>query len=344
MKPVNRFGITRAYDRPMSAEQRRAEIRSQREAHYNMTKIDLRNLLAGRINSLPQPTDFPNAFLYQTAMEVYGAGKRAIANLAATLQTRVFREDGTEFSLNEKFSILIADVMRFSRKSIPYLQFLVEEGMEEVADDGRYLFTENPFPHIPPAIINNILPPPLWRDSALSIIAGEKRYDYALYHYCALLNTAFAFKDKGNFEEAILWYKIAILINPSLEHAYFLAGHLYLTKQFELEKALEMYQQLLEVKPNSSEARENLAITYIGLDRHDEAFEQFDLCLKMHPENTRVHFLKALLMLELGRTAEAIDYCKKHFLERKDLPDEAILSFLQSDTLNLNSPSGTLII
>ncbi len=340
MKPVNTYGITRAYSRPISVAEQRREIRDQRQGHYDKVRAGLRDSLASRINVLPQPADFPSAFLYQTAMDVYSAGKKAIVNLAAALQTRVFRMDEKEFAFDSKFNMLIFD----DKKPCPlgflfghkyphpvYFQVLIDEGMAEIASTERFWFSEAPFPNLPPELAD-ILPPQQFRDSTLSIIMGEHRFNFMLYHYCALLDTAFAFKNKGQIAEAILWHKIAILINPSFEHAYLAAGYLYAT-QGKLEKALEMYQQLLEVDPNLPEARENLAITYIGLGRHDEAFEQFALCLKLHPENTRVHFLKAKLILQLGKTAKAIDYCRRYFLDQKNIPDEAILAFLQSDTL-----------
>jgi len=342
MKPTNRYGVqnTPSYARYAATSKATPTVNlTKKQVHFEKTRIHLRALLSSRINTMPQPADFNNLFLYQLAIDVFKAGKKAIAGLAVTLQTQVFNEHGVEFDQNYKFHMLLFDgsILHLEKnwQAPEYFQLLAQEGMGNVVSLSGYLSPEPQFPNLPPQLAQHA-PYPLFTDRCLRLLSEALSKDlspFLLYHYFAVMDTAFEYKNKEQFDEALLWFKIAILLNPSLPYAYFQAGHIYITKQLELEKALEMYQQLLEVDPNLSETRENLAITYIVLGRMDEAFEQFDLCLKMNPANSQVHFLKAKFMLQLGRTAEAIDYCKNHFLDKKDVPDEAILAFLQSDPL-----------
>jgi tetratricopeptide (TPR) repeat protein len=95
----------------------------------------------------------------------------------------------------------------------------------------------------------------------------------------------------------------AIERNPGLIEAYKHRGNLYgLTKQFDKSVAdLTVY---LEKFPNDGEIRYNRALSYLNLNRPQEALADVNKVLETNPNVTRAYRLRGNLYKQLGETAK----------------------------------------
>lgn len=375
-----------------------------------------------RINRPPVMADFQNPFLFQIATDVYNAGKRAIAALGAVLQMKAYMSETQEATCYDKFNCLMDNTMG---RNPAHLEPLNTEGLitthsfQLALHDGEYTYA-----HLP-SYLQDLIPKKL----PLSINFSAFNIQYYLF----AMDKAHSLEKEKNMDEALLWFKIAILLNPDLYFSYLAAGFIY-TQLRDFNKALGMYDRLvslmpdeaityyqrgvcyaelgelakaeadfrkaLELQPDLMEAKFNLigmcikqgkcddaltemfqlaeefpagkkapvfvnishlycqkndfyraiifaqkavednpylangyfnwAIALANLGRYKEALEQCELCLKIKPDLESVHLLRAYLLYYLGRTSEAMQWCRDTIFKGRDISDEALLAYLQA--------------
>jgi tetratricopeptide (TPR) repeat protein len=71
--------------------------------------------------------------------------------------------------------------------------------------------------------------------------------------------------------------------------------------------ALEKYQLLLKHYPDTFWIRIRLGLLLSKLNRHQEALNNFETVLQQRPEDTDILYLKALTLLDLGNSAQAVE-------------------------------------
>jgi tetratricopeptide (TPR) repeat protein len=71
--------------------------------------------------------------------------------------------------------------------------------------------------------------------------------------------------------------------------------------------ALEKYQLLLTHYPDMYWVRIRLGLLLGKLNRHQEALNNFEMVLRQRPEDTDVLYLKALTLLDLGDSVQALE-------------------------------------
>lgn len=76
----------------------------------------------------------------------------------------------------------------------------------------------------------------------------------------------------------------AVVRDPASAEAYFYLG-VALSTQEQLVEASHAFQNALRLEPNLAEARWNLALTYIGLDRPADAIAEFEAFLALRPDS-----------------------------------------------------------
>ncbi|NOZ50209.1 MAG: tetratricopeptide repeat protein [Chloroflexi bacterium] len=103
--------------------------------------------------------------------------------------------------------------------------------------------------------------------------------------------------DAGDYATAVSNFKAAAA-NPSLE-AYFGLGNAY-TRQGNLAKAMDAYQQALDINPNHAATLSNLGVVYYQLGKLTEAKEAFTRALNVSPEDAATHYLLGAADLQLG--------------------------------------------
>jgi tetratricopeptide (TPR) repeat protein len=90
----------------------------------------------------------------------------------------------------------------------------------------------------------------------------------------------------GRVDIAILHFKEAIRLDPTLASAYYNLGNAYMI-QGQPNEALAQYQRAVEVRPGYAQAHNNLGGLLQLLGRHDEAANQYRLTLQYDPLHPR---------------------------------------------------------
>ncbi|OYT53347.1 MAG: hypothetical protein B6U72_06250, partial [Candidatus Altiarchaeales archaeon ex4484_2] len=85
----------------------------------------------------------------------------------------------------------------------------------------------------------------------------------------------------------------------------------WLLQERRYDEALEKYDELLELEPESVTALNNKGIALRGLHKYEEALEVYDTALTLEPDDTRVLYNKADVLTDLGRYSEAIGLLDK---------------------------------
>lgn len=119
-----------------------------------------------------------------------------------------------------------------------------------------------------------------------------------------LYNTGIDFYNKGEYEKAIAYFKLAIeKPHPKPQVYYNLALSYQNIKSLEL--ATVAYKKFLELHPNDYDGMYNLGLTYYSLEKYDKATEYFEKCVNLKKDEDGVKAL-ALSYLTLGEEDKAI--------------------------------------
>lgn len=110
---------------------------------------------------------------------------------------------------------------------------------------------------------------------------------------------------KGLYDEAILEYNKAILINPEYAEAYSNRGMTYFAKGL-FNQALEDYNMAIKLNPNLAQAYNNRGNVYSRRGLYKQAIADYNKALELNPELTIVYYNKALACEAVDDIEEAI--------------------------------------
>ena len=143
---------------------------------------------------------------------------------------------------------------------------------------------------------------------------------------------------------------------PSHQEARFLQKALRYHRQGKFSQAIQMYQQVLRVKPDHRDALFNLASAYIQLTAYSEALPLLNKLRSYDDGNPEVLVNLAIVKIGMGKSAEAIhllDLAAKQYeepkfeiyfhraaaLSRLGRLEEALLSYKTAEELNPKHPT-----
>ncbi len=112
---------------------------------------------------------------------------------------------------------------------------------------------------------------------------------------------------KGQVDEAIQQYRIALKINPNFVATYNNLGSALLQKG-RVEEAMVEYRKVLKIKPDSDIAHSNLAVILVSMGKMNEAMEQFQEALNINPNDADTHYNFGVILARNGQVGEAIDH------------------------------------
>lgn len=104
----------------------------------------------------------------------------------------------------------------------------------------------------------------------------------------AINNLGHAYFERGQVDEAIKLYELALHFDPNNAEAHCNIGNVYESKGLT-DRAITHYLKALELKPVFAEARFNLAGAYASQGRFDSAVKYFQSALKMKPDDAEAH-------------------------------------------------------
>jgi tetratricopeptide (TPR) repeat protein len=137
-------------------------------------------------------------------------------------------------------------------------------------------------------------------------IALQINPDYAEFHN----NFGHALREKGRVNEAIAQYQEALQLYPGYAEAQFNLGNA-LGQNGRLDDAITHYEKALQIKPDYADAQFNLGNALLQKGRADEAVAHFQRALEINPNKAGIHLNLGLCFYRLGRMDEAISQYEK---------------------------------
>lgn len=119
-----------------------------------------------------------------------------------------------------------------------------------------------------------------------------------------------AYLTKGQYDEALIYYKKAIEIDPNNALAYNSICFIY-NKQGQYDKAIEYCSKAIELAPNKALYYGARAAVYWSKGQYDLAIADLIKAIKIDPNNAPAHRYICLIYEEQGQYDKAIEYCSK---------------------------------
>ena len=119
-----------------------------------------------------------------------------------------------------------------------------------------------------------------------------------------------AFKQQGNFDNAMSNYSKALKINPNYAEAHNNLGYI-LAYQKHYKEAIDHYKEALRIKPKYSEAHNNLGTAFLYQGNEKEAVFHYYKALKNNPNYAGAYYNLAKIFTNHTNIERAIFYYKK---------------------------------
>ncbi len=129
-----------------------------------------------------------------------------------------------------------------------------------------------------------------------------------------------AFYLEGRYEEALISFEKAILMNADLDSAWYNRGNV-LVKVQRLEEAIACYDQAIGLNRQHYEAWYNRANVLMRLQRYEEAIAAYDQAIAIKPNNYILWHNRATGMGKLQRYQEAIASYDQALAIKSDDPE-----------------------
>jgi Flp pilus assembly protein TadD len=161
-----------------------------------------------------------------------------------------------------------------------------------------------------------------WKNSITifkhDIKVTDKKYpNFAVVHN----NLGIALVAKGNNEEAISHYKMAIKIKPYLTTAHYNLGNALFAKR-KGDEAISHYKIALKIKPDYALAHNNLGNALSAERKIEEAISHYKMAIKIKPDYALAHYNLGIALVAEGKNEEATSHYKMAIKLKPDY-DEA---------------------
>ncbi|PIR17875.1 MAG: hypothetical protein COV46_02335 [Deltaproteobacteria bacterium CG11_big_fil_rev_8_21_14_0_20_49_13] len=107
------------------------------------------------------------------------------------------------------------------------------------------------------------------------------------------------YRDIGDYEHAVIRYRLALEDDPADIETWIKTGNLYLTMK-EPFKAQNAFLKAVEANPNSAEVHQALALFYYNEGRYDEAMTEFSEVTRLAPISEIAYFRLGTIKLAIG--------------------------------------------
>jgi len=152
-------------------------------------------------------------------------------------------------------------------------------------------------------------------------VEAIKKAMYLNPHHAVYFNTdlARAYRNLGQYKEAIASLKVALARNPDWIPAYFELGMNYLMAwgitqsqdPLMLDRALEMAEKLMAIDDSSLYGYFALSLINLYKQQYEKALFEAEKLIALAPENADSYALLAVMFNSVGRPGEAIEMVEK---------------------------------
>lgn len=115
-----------------------------------------------------------------------------------------------------------------------------------------------------------------------------------------------SYYDKGNIDEAISAWEIAIIVNPEFAAAYYNLGNAYEEKGL-LKEAMSAWEKVIEITPFDIDVYFNMGVAYSKRGMFREAIKTFRKAIEINPEDPDTHYSLGIVFVNTGELDNAIE-------------------------------------
>ena len=125
-----------------------------------------------------------------------------------------------------------------------------------------------------------------------------------------IFQLALTFHQEGKLDEAIIHYKKALEIKPDLSEAHNNLGVIFQSRN-KLNEAENSFRKALEISPNQVDAHNNLGSILFKLNKLEDAEKSYKKAIELKPIYSEAYVNLAVVQQELDKFDEAIISYKK---------------------------------
>lgn len=141
------------------------------------------------------------------------------------------------------------------------------------------------------------------------------------YQYYMLMGTLLS--ESGLKETEVPFFLEAVRLRPDSRKALVGLARAYF-HQGDYDKSLEMYEQLLDLSPDSKSYQLNIAICLSNLHREEDALKYLYKLNYLYPEDDAVVRVLAWVLLSCGRTEESLKHYEKLLQQESATSEDAL--------------------
>jgi tetratricopeptide (TPR) repeat protein len=169
------------------------------------------------------------------------------------------------------------------------------------------------------------------QDTTRALLAFQEAINNNQEYYNAYIQLGLIYAEKNN-NKAVMYYTNASNIDAKNPEPYFNKG-VYYQKQGNLKKAIESYNQALQLMPTYKGALYNLGLAIIDAEKnYTKAASYFERNMLAQPNFALGFYMHGVCQLELGNTKLAIsDFEKTLQLEPENKKAKSALQKLQKN-------------
>lgn len=239
------------------------------------------------------------------------------------LRNEIVKNLNANFSEDENIEIISIDEIITVSKGSEYARQLGEDYLADIVIWGSYLLTENPNIRIN---IENLSPAqllPLKESETFQPVTTLSELETVSFQQQAGEETSalisflagFIEYQSENYESAIRYFDSSLETLPVLPslfenrlEIYFCRGtsNSYLG---QYERAIQDYNQAIQIRPQLAEAYYNRGLTYYYLGEYEDAIQDYGQAIQINPQFAEAYYKRGVVYDNLGQYEDAIqDY------------------------------------
>ncbi len=134
-------------------------------------------------------------------------------------------------------------------------------------------------------------------------LALQKDPAYALAH----INLGIIYYSQGSVDKAVKQFRKAIENNPGFSKAHYNLGRVFHSRG-NVKEAVEQYEIAIKIIPDYPEAHNNLGAIYKSMGLLDKAIEHFLASVNINPESPNAHNNLGSALMSKGKLDKAIEH------------------------------------
>ena len=132
-----------------------------------------------------------------------------------------------------------------------------------------------------------------------------------------IINSAYALKKVGRFDEALSLYNKAILMDENCFKGWFGRAYIY-DKLNRVQEAIRDYTKAIQIMPQNAFVYNNRGICYNKVNEFDSAIRDFNAAIRITPKKADFYYNRGFVYMKLDNYVQAIEDFNKTLVLQED--------------------------